>query len=102
MHSWKVTCINPKIRRIVSVWIQGLVGFEGVCSFLYGSKVPRSIAMEDSLSFRLDPFNLGAPSLWFREICNMKDVTPSKLQKLNRNPDVWEGNEIPQSLFEDI
>ena len=28
-------------------------------------KVPRSIAMEDSLSFRLDPFNLGAPMLWF-------------------------------------
>ena len=32
----------------------------------------------------------------------MKDVTPTKIQKLNRNPDVWEGNEIPQRLFEDI
>jgi len=65
-------------------------------------EVPRNIAMEDSLSLRLDPFNLGAPLLWFREICNMKDVTPSKLQRLNRNPEEWNGNTIPQELFEEM
>ena len=39
-------------------------------------EVPKTMAMEDSLSLRLDPFNLGAPLLWFREIWKMKDATP--------------------------
>ena len=32
----------------------------------------------------------------------MKDVTPSKLQRLNRYPDDWNGNVIPNELFEEM
>ena len=65
-------------------------------------EVPRTMAAEDSLSFRLDPFTLGAPLLWFREIWNMENATPKMLQRLNRNPDEWNGNQIPEELFEDM
>ena len=54
------------------------------------------------MAFRLDPFNLGAPLQWYREICNMKEVTPHKLQRLSRNPEEWNGNMIPQDLFREI
>ena len=37
-----------------------------------------------------------------REICNMSEVIPSKLQRLNRNPDGWNGNQIPFRMFPSI
>ena len=40
------------------------------------------LGVEDTLAFRLNQFNLGAPLQWFREICNMSDVTHTKLQKV--------------------
>ena len=60
------------------------------------------LGVEDTLAFRLNQFNLGAPVQWFREICNMTDVTHTKLQRLNRNPDEWNGNQIPAELFPSI
>ena len=76
--------------------------FKVFAPFCTTVEVPRTMAAEDSLSLRLDPFNLGAPLLWFREIWNMKDATPEALQKLNRNPDEWNGNIIPEELFEEM
>ena len=32
----------------------------------------------------------------------MCDVTHEKLQRLNRNPDLWNGNQIPTELFPSI
>ena len=32
----------------------------------------------------------------------MSDVTPTKLQRLNRNPDEWNGNQIPPEMFPSI
>ena len=64
--------------------------------------IPKSLGMEDSLAFRLEPFNLGAPLQWYREICNMTEVTPEKLQRLNRNPEEWNGNTIPEDMFPTI
>ena len=52
-------------------------------------ELPMQLGVEDTLAFRLNQFNLGAPVQWFREICNMTDVTHTKLQRLNRNPDEW-------------
>ena len=59
-------------------------------------------ANEDKLAFRLNQFNLGAPIQWFREVCNMCEVTNVKIQRLNRNPDFWNGNEIPSELSQHI
>ena len=57
------------------------------------------LGVEDKLAFRLNQFNLGAPVKWFQEVCNMCEVTHEKLQRLNRNQDSWNSNEIPSELF---
>ena len=57
------------------------------------------LANEDKLAFRLNQFNLGAPIQWFREVCNMCEVTNVKIQRLNRYPDQWNGNEVPSDMF---
>ena len=62
-------------------------------------ELPMQLGVEDTLAFRSNQFNLGAAVQWFREICNMCDVTHEKLQRLNRNPDLWNGNQIPTELF---
>ena len=65
-------------------------------------ELPMQLGVEDTFAFRLNQFNLGAPVQWFREICNMCEVTHEKLQRLNRNPDLWNGNQIPTELFPSI
>ena len=57
------------------------------------------MGVEDILAFRLNQFNLGAPLQWFREIYHMTAVTHEKLQRLNRNPDERNGNQIPFRMF---
>ena len=60
------------------------------------------MGVEDTLAFRLNQFNLGAPLQWHREVYNMTDVAHEKLQRLNRISDEWNGNQIPFSLFQSI
>ena len=59
-------------------------------------KVPFVLGAEDKLAFRLDPFNLGAPVKWYRELTNMAEITKEKIRKLSNN--TMNDNILPQDL----
>ena len=64
-------------------------------------QLPMQLAAEDKIGFRLIQSNLGVPIQWYREVCNMCEVTNVKIQRLNRYPELWNGNEVPSEMFGD-
>ena len=49
---------------------------------------------------RVNPFDLGAPVKWYRELCNMQEVAYPKIQRINRNISVWNDNALPEYLYD--
>ena len=59
-------------------------------------KLPYVLGAEDKLAFRLDPYNLGAPVKWYRELSNMAEITMEKIRKLSNNS--LNDNSLPHDL----
>ena len=62
-------------------------------------KLPFTLGEEDKLSMRINPFDLGAPIKWYRELCNMQGVTYEKIHRINRYPSAWNDNELPEDFI---